>query len=260
MNAQPAETTTGLASEWGHWYDRSGAPVYEIRAQAGHLRPVTLRDARKLQLLPGVSSILKLEHQPGLERWKIDQALMAALTLPRIEGESLDAFKTRCSVDMGAQAKAARERGSHLHAALQGYYEGRRVFAADEPFVRPVIDFLHGRCAGVEWKPERSFGCPLGYGGKVDLTCPEVVVDYKFKDFDAIPKKGFGYPEHGMQLEAYAHGLGYPQALKLNIFVSSTVPGLISPVIWDHPDEWEAFLCLLRLWKIRRNYFPEFAP
>jgi len=42
-----ADTTTGRASEGGHWYAQNGSCVYEIRATAGQMRPVTLRDARK---------------------------------------------------------------------------------------------------------------------------------------------------------------------------------------------------------------------
>src|SRR5690606_19485277 len=98
------EISTGRASEGGHWYGRDGSCVYEIRGANGKMRAVNLRDARKLGLVPGVSSISQMEHKPALERWKIEQALMAALTLPRQPNEPDDAFLERAREDSQEQA------------------------------------------------------------------------------------------------------------------------------------------------------------
>src|SRR6185437_12337702 len=102
-----AETTSGRAAESGHWYDRDGKPMYQIRSAKGEMRPVTLRDARKYGWVPGFSGVAAMEHKPQLERWKIDQALMAAITLPRLPDESDDAFISRAREDSGEQARKA---------------------------------------------------------------------------------------------------------------------------------------------------------
>ena len=135
--------------------------------------------------------------------------------------------------------------------------DARAVPPEHLPYVVPVAEWLTNRFPGVRWQAERSFGCAAGYGGKVDLYAREVaVVDFKFKDF-SDPKAVKGYDEHEMQLHAYAHGLGDPLVAKVNLFVSSTVPGLIVPVEWPHnPAAYEAFTCLLRLWQIRKGYAP----
>src|SRR5690348_3246640 len=112
------ETTSGRPSEGGHWYDRTGAAVYEIRGANGKMRPVTLRDARKLNLVPGFSAIAQMEYKPALERWKIEQALMAALTLPRLDGEDDGAFLTRAREDAQEQSRKAADRGTAIHAAI----------------------------------------------------------------------------------------------------------------------------------------------
>lgn len=259
------ELKTGRASEGGHWYTRSGECCYEIRGANGKMRDVTLRDARKLGLLPGVSSILKMEHKDALQRWLIDQAYMAALTLPQIPGETLDAFKERCKIDAAAQADKARDRGTWLHAALQGYFEGAPIQAQDLPYVMPVVGWLGERFGSTHrWLPETSFASPFGYGGKVDLRSGQVpiVIDFKFKDIEADHKKQLAYSDHAMQLWAYDHGFGYEgQAIKLNLFISSTVPGVIIPHEWtaDSAHEFEAFTCLLRLWQIRKSYDSSFS-
>ena len=51
--------------------------------------------------------------KPGLDEWKIEQGIMAALTLPRLPDESLDSFAHRVVVDMGEQVEKAADFGSH---------------------------------------------------------------------------------------------------------------------------------------------------
>jgi hypothetical protein len=63
------------------------------------MRPTTLRDARKLGLLPSVTNVLGVINKPELVEWKMTQAVLAALTLPRRDGE-----------DLGVFAKASRRR------------------------------------------------------------------------------------------------------------------------------------------------------
>ena len=75
-----------------HWYQRDGVPLHTVLSAKGEPRPTTLRDARKLGLLPSVTNILGVIAKPGLTSWLQEQAVLAALTLPRIEGESEDAF------------------------------------------------------------------------------------------------------------------------------------------------------------------------
>src|SRR5690348_5494109 len=98
MNITPAAVPT----EGGHWYDRAGNMVETVTGANGQQVKPDLRHARKLGLLPGVTSVIKVQAAPGLVNWLVDQALMAALTLPRIEGESLDDFKARAKRDSQA--------------------------------------------------------------------------------------------------------------------------------------------------------------
>ena len=53
-------------SESGHWYDDQGNPAYEIIGANGKQRNTTLRDAKKLGLLPSVTTVLGVAAKPGL--------------------------------------------------------------------------------------------------------------------------------------------------------------------------------------------------
>ena len=62
----------------GHWYSKDGSPRYTIEGKTG-VRATTLRDARKHDLVPSVTTILNLLAKPGLDNWKQEQVLLSAL-------------------------------------------------------------------------------------------------------------------------------------------------------------------------------------
>lgn len=251
--------TATHAAESGHWYKADGSAAYEIIAKNGEPRPTTLRDARKLNLYPSVTTITRMAASPGLELWKQQQVLLAALTLPKINLESEDAYLARILADSREQAKKAMEKGTAIHAAIQGQYEGRR--ASDDMLAHVV-----GACDAVKaaygvnlWTAERSFADPQGYGGKVDLSCDGFVIDFKTKEFgpDKLPK---GWDEQAMQLAAYRVGLGMPLAGCANVFVSTTQPGLAHVFEWSQQDlakGWECFKALLAYHQAKTGYRPQ---
>jgi hypothetical protein len=251
--------TTGLAAESGHWYKPDGTPAYQIPAKSGALRDVTLRDARKLGLVPSVTSIIREAAAPGLELWKRKNLLLSALTLPRIEGEPLDDFSRRIEVDAAEQGKRALERGTEIHAEIERALCGGPV----TDYAAPVLAWLKAELGDVQWFPERSFASPLGYGGKIDLCAPGIVIDFKTSDFGPDKKMG-GWDEQVMQLAAYAVGLdessewaGFVTTARVgNLFVSTREPGILQPR-WYTPLEihrgWEMFVTLLSYWKAKRG-------
>jgi len=63
-------------SESGHWYLPNGSPAYTIIGKStGRERPTTLADARKLGLLPSVTTIINTIQKAGLDTWKQQQVL-----------------------------------------------------------------------------------------------------------------------------------------------------------------------------------------
>lgn len=249
-------------SESGHWYDREGRPAYEVLAKSGQTRPTTLRDARKLDLVPGVSTIIQCASSWGLENWKIDQGILAALTLPRALDETEIDWLGRVKQDASEQARRAAERGTEIHAAIQRWYESAYLIEEPSDVVVAVTTAVGSRFGEyLEWVPELAFANPLGFGGKADLLgadehVGDVLLDFKTKDAwpEDFPPKGF--EEHAMQLAAYRVGLGRPEAACANVFVSRTEPWQVHIHEWTEDEMqrgWVMFRSLLAFWKAKNN-------
>lgn len=242
-------------AESGHWYTQDGEPAYTIVGANGRERNTTLRDARKLGLVPSVTTIIGVAARPGLENWKIDQALLAALTLPREDGESLDSFMARAKLDARQQSLQAAQEGERIHAAVERHFLGQAYDPAYDSQVAAVQELLWDHFQDQEWSAEKAFTSPLGYGGKVDLHSQGIVLDFKTKDGDLSGR--LGYPEQAMQLAAYAHGLGIPDARLVNVFISRDVPGRVELVEHEQGPHFAKFRCLLEYWKLEKGYRPE---
>ena len=96
---------------WTGW----SADALPFPSLKGEPRPTTLRDARKLGLLPSVTNILGVIAKPELTAWLQEQAVMAALTLPRMAGESEDAFAKRVVADSQTTRDGAADFGTAFH-------------------------------------------------------------------------------------------------------------------------------------------------
>lgn len=240
-----------------HWYQRDGKPCYQITGKNGNVRPATLRDARVMGLLPGVTSIIGVAAKPALTNWLIDQALLAALTLPRGEGESLDGFMARAKQDAKDQSQKAAERGTAIHADIERGFSGQ---GSSEAY-RAVCEALCPLAPDANWIAEDSFGSPLGYGGKVDLYCRSgIVVDFKTKELKPDDRaERLVYDEHGMQLSAYAEGLEMPNARRISVFICRNNPSNVLVHEWDkesHAKHWSMFRSLLDYWQASKGYTP----
>jgi len=244
------------SSESTHWYTRDGNPMYTVPSKKdGSQRPTTLRDAREKNLVPSVTTILNIAAKPGLNVWLQEQAILAALTLPRGEDETESAWLKRVVQDSKAQARDAADRGTEIHAAVQGFYEGQKASAY--PFhVQTCTKAIEGRYGVKKWVAERAFAHEMGFGGKVDLHCEDVVIDIKTKDF-SDPSKVVAYEENLMQLAAYRVGLGIPEARCANVFISRTNPDAVAIKEWDEEDlirGWAMFTALLAFWQYKNQY------
>jgi hypothetical protein len=214
-----------FATQAGHFYAPDGSPRYTIIGKNGKERNTTVRDAREHGLLPSVTTILRQAAAPGLEKWKIGNAIMSALTLARQEGESDEDYINRIVRDSNEQAAKARDKGTEIHGAIEKYY-GPRPYTDSEPlfaFAESAAFAVAEWSGGPRfWDSERSFASPLGFGGKLDLSAPGFVLDFKTTDKDLTGLKL--WPDHRRQLAAYRHGLNMPEARCSICYVSSTKP------------------------------------
>lgn len=248
-------------SESQHWYSRDGTPAYEV-ASNGAVRPATLRDARKLGLVPSVTMIIRHAAAPGLEVWKRRMVAQSALMVP-IDPTVTDEQWVAKVLEKGDEYRnQAAERGTQIHAAIQSYYEGKEIDPAHPfwPQVFAVKNNLDIRYNGALWVVEKSFAHPSGFGGKVDMHSSDIVLDVKSKEF-APGRKDLAWDEHVMQLAAYRMGLGLPHAKCVNVFVSTSHPGVVTVYEWEEEDVqrgWEMFLALFNYWRVKNRFDPSF--
>ena len=249
-----------IAKESGHYYEQDGSPAYKVpyADKSKGMRNTTLRDARKLSLVPSVTTILKVLPKPGLDNWKQEPMFYAALTLTRQDEGTDEQFYGRVVHDSREQARKAAEKGIAIHGAIQRAIEGKSFDTQFGATVMAVMEWLDKEFDKTQWISERTFAHPLGFGGAVDLHSPQIIIDLKTKDFDQADidnGKIKGWPEQGMQLAAYREGVGHPKVKRINLFISRNNPGLIVPYYWDEDDKhWETFLALLNVWKLTKNY------
>ena len=232
------------ASEQGHWYSKDGSPAYTIIGKNGSERPTTLRDARKEGLVPSVTTIIQAAAKPGLINWMIDQAILAALTMPRLENEPEEAYIARIKKDSKEQASKAAERGTLIHAWVQQGFEDILSEGLGVPYYESAKKTLKAHCGDVEWMCERSFAVE-GFGGKVDLFSEGYVIDIKTTDKDIQALKT--WDEHAYQLSAYCYGLtGFTDWECGILYVNSQ--NAESTLIWVPDNEikkgWDCFKAL----------------
>lgn len=253
-------SSSEIAKESGHWYDKDGNPAYTYKNAKGEEKNTTLRQARKANLFPSVTTIMKIKAAPGLEIWKRNQILHSAATLPQIEGEGVDDWCKRVIEDAGEHGKQAREKGTAIHGAIERHFLGLEHDYKEE--VGRVVEWLDNM--GIKHvSTEKSFASALGYGGKVDFEGIDedgrsVVIDFKTTDFKGKKKKQWS--EMVLQLTAYGNGLSKPEARLINLFISRNleIPE-VDHYEWsdDEVDSgWKQFKLILELWQLEKGYRP----
>ena len=250
-------------AESTHWYDKNGKPQYTVIGKNGKERNTSLVDARKENLVPSVTTIIGMAAKPQLENWKIDQALLSALTLPRLTDEPEHQFMARAKMDAKEQAYAAADRGTQIHAVIEsGFSNENRADFNYAPYlaVRKILDELFPNAD--PWIAEDSFAHVNGFVGKIDLYNKQgIFVDFKTKDnLKGKDPKKLVYDEHGMQLSAYAEGMGFSNPKRVSIFIDRNDIGLALYHIWDeesHERHFGMFCALVAYWQLLKKYKPE---
>lgn len=241
-----------------HWYDRDGSPQYEVKSKSGSMRATTLRDARKFEWVPSVSTIWKdAVASPGLTRYYQDQLFYVMLdAMNYVQDFEGPDFKKKMFALSKEHAIKSAERGTHIHNLLEQQLLTGKCGSQDPNeilMVMQTISKMKEVCGDQDWKVEKSFAHPMGYGGKIDVCSDEWVVDFKTKELDE-GKKPDVYDSYGVQLAAYNHGIGGGRKL-LNLFVSVSSPGYVVDYEWEERERlFSMFETALNLWKLTKRY------
>jgi hypothetical protein len=244
-----------IATESGHWYTRDGQPCYEIAGKDGTLRGTTLRDARKLNLYPSVTTVCSVLDKPGLKQYFRREMFSATATTPRLPGMTDEDYFAECCKWADEHSMLAREAGTDVHASLEAHIKGKLVQPEHFDLCNKVVCELEKVSIPLMYgKAERSFAHPAGFGGKIDASGDGWVVDFKSKK--TLDKK-LAYDQN-VQLAAYAWGLGIEAPRLLNVFVG-VEDGNVVVHEWDAVEAGnglEIFKHALAIWQLQKQYKP----
>ena len=255
-----------------HWYQRDGVPLHTVLSAKSVPRPTTLRDARKLGLLPSVTNILGVIAKPELTAWLQEQAVMAALTLPRRPGDTEDAFARRVVEDSQTTRDGAADFGTAFHAGAERVANTLEVDSNN-----PAADWLRWyriwfqtNAQAVHWTEKVLVNLALGYAGTADLLIDHVVhgpvlVDLKTMKGSRTATDAAGraptpkpYKSWCYQLAAYRKALGQPVKC-MNLIVNSTEASAPVEYVWNEEEMdagLKAFEAAHKLWTIEKGYDP----
>lgn len=247
-----------------HWYTRDGKPMHTVIGKNGLERATTLRDARRsdLLLLPSVTSVLGVLAKPGLEAWKQEQAILAALTLPRLGQEGDDDFAKRVVIDMQQQVEKAASFGTAVHAAIERVNADGHTRSV-MPDVLPWMNhYASWRTANlVRTIRSEEVLVAEGYAGRFDLLAEHQqhgVVLIDFKTQNVKHGKAKTYETWGYQLAAYRHALSI-NCHCLSVIIDSCTPATPVEYLWEEnelADGLEIFMAALAIWQKQRGYVP----
>jgi len=226
-----------------------------------------LRAARLVQAVPSPTTILSMIKGPGLIEYFKRQMFEAAVTTPRNPSWTDSEHYDACVQWSEQHSVAARDKGLALHKIIQEFHQSL-VGKVMLPIASLTPELAAGYDLYLRWYEkwvkrtliveEVLFG--EGYAGRVDHVAllqdgRVAVCDVKTQDLSK--RKRFSqYPEHFLQLGAYAGTIKPTPDVLISIYVSSNAPVSLEAYVWPGSPQLghELFLNLLRLWQFINNY------
>jgi len=227
------------------------------------LRPTRISDVKKAAnegktWVPSVTTILDVLDKRALTNWKIDQHLSIAYKNPDLSTDNergyIDEIKRLTELQMD-KAPAA---GSNFHTDMQNFITGNKISSPRFNLCKKVYRGISDKTGNepvLMWLTEQNFISDMGYGGQIDLTLPDWVIDYKTKQkADKFKPGKMVYDEHWMQLAAYREAVK-PKGRAANIFVCLK-DGQVEFV--EHTEEqlqrgWKMFHHAKELWYLQNG-------
>lgn len=255
-----------------HWYDRTGRPChFQEKADGSGLRATTLRDARKLGLVPSFSTVDSIRNKYQLNKYLTRDAVRLGFEmLHQDKFDDAESYADRVMqlVQETRGERSGSDEGTVIHNAIELLAGGdaqsvRRDCPEYEPHAEAALNEVAALFPDVnDWRSEQTFANPMGFGGCVDLHSRStgIIVDFKTKDGDLDRKLAY---DQFIQLAAYQRGLMLPRNVGANIFVSRTHPGVVSSHAWNldtMAKGWNMFQYEFGLWVLDKNFDPSWIP
>lgn len=247
----------------GHYYNNEGE-CHDIRVD----------QARKAGLHPSVTTILGILAKEGLVKWRIQQAVMAALTMPRRPDESEDDYIKRIYIDADEQGQQAAGLGTLFHEMAEHYFKTGEapIIPEGRQDLKTMFAKFKEAMKVFEFEPvyvEKAFINPsLGMACRADMVAKyskdkstKLVALIDFKTQGVKPtKKAMFYDEHLYQLAG--NYLCCRDTVKCDVFMNiviSTNPDTLGDIhykIWPNEEiamAMELFLHLRQVFGIMKK-------
>jgi len=259
---EPSNTRLVHTDQAGHWYTAEGESAHVVIGKNGNERNTTVADARKMGLYPSVTSILGIMDKPQLTAWKIEQAIMSSLTLPKEENERLEDYAKRVVRDSRESTNKAAEHGTKMHECMENILLGKPV-SGDEKLAPYIETFKKWADENVEktyWCERSLVGA--GYAGRCDAYVRlsgvgDAIIDLKNRKVN--PRYEPFYDTDCAQLWAYRTASENPQCACVSVVLASNDANKIITKVWDDNELYQAgiaFCAMQKVWSWVKNYTP----
>ncbi len=258
-----------------HFYKLDGTPCHTQpnKSKPGEFRPSTIADAKRLGLLPSVSTITKVLHAPGLETYKMKEVAKQCFANPAHPGEEEEQY-VRAMVEKSSEdAAGAANTGVVIHSALEAHFRnepcpvetieiGHMVYHIDT-FIQPAIKLIQEHGWEIVASEKVLVNAKEGYAGTTDLIIKtrdgEVgIADFKSKR--SKPGKKIEPSEtHPCQIAAYSMAHWGCLGFGANVYISTTEPGRVEIIPYSHKElheSWLAFLAMRDLYVWLNQFNP----
>ena len=248
----------------GHWYDAEGRSAHVILGKNGKERNTTVADARKMGLLPSVTSVQGILHKEQLVSWRIEQAIMSALTLPKEENETLEDYARRVVKDSKESTTKAAEHVTRMHEQAENILMGRAVCKDEDlqPYIATFRKWSEENVEKTHWCERSLVGA--GYAVRCDAYVRlkgigDAIIDLKNRKVNKKYNTPPFYPHDGQQLWAYRNASENPKCACVSVVLASNDPEYIEHHQWDEDELYQAgiaFCAMQKVWAWVKGYTP----
>lgn len=259
-----------------HWYTVEGKPCHTQPKVKGGERATTITDARKLNLVPSVTTVLGVFAKPSLTSWMIWDAINTCVDNPMFGSEDKAAYNKRIQSLRAENGDKITGFGTTIHDAIEKALSGAmdwnvpittpegQTYELAE-YVNPVLELFNDN----GWRPLELETTLVGdgYAGTADVVYVADneygIIDFKTTGDATKDEKYLVQPEYKAQIALYhlaEHGGIDDKAAGYNIFISrDTNVGAVKAVRYDAEElrKWaKSGLRAVKEWQLRNDYIP----
>jgi len=259
---EPSQSRLVQTDQAGHWYTQEGESAHVVIGKNGNERNTTVTDARKMGLLPSVTSVLSVAAKPQLQSWKEEQIIRACIKFPILEEESDEEYAKRILLESKKVTTEAALHGSLMHEQMEHILLGRDCSKDQklQPYIKTFREWAEDNIERTYWCEKALVGA--GYAGRCDAYVKlkgigDAIIDLKNRKVN--PKYDPFYDSDCAQLWAYRIASDNPQAACVSVVLAANDPETLVIHQWSEEELHEAgiaFSAMLKVWAWSKKYNP----